>query len=78
MRGPGGEFPHRSEILAHLEHYARDGRAVRLLIAEPDVRVIDANGELLRELTLDPSCVYQPLGRGPRVQDVPTHVSGIF
>ena len=23
VRGPGGEFPHHSEILAHLEHYAR-------------------------------------------------------
>jgi len=26
--------------------------------------VIDSNGELIRELTLDPSRVYQPLGSG--------------
>jgi hypothetical protein len=50
---------------------------VRLVIADLQIRVIDANGELLRELTLDPSRVYQPLGRTSRVQDVPTHVSGM-
>jgi transposase InsO family protein len=53
------------------------GRAVKLLIADREIRVIDANGELLRELTLDPSRVYQPLGRTSRVQDVPTHLSGM-
>jgi transposase InsO family protein len=42
---------------------AYKGRAVKLLIADLDVRVIDANGELIRELTLDPSRVYQPLAR---------------
>jgi transposase InsO family protein len=56
---------------------AHKGRAIRLLIADQNVRVIDANGELLRELTLDPSRVYQPIGRRPRVQDVPTHMSGM-
>ena len=40
------------------------GRAIKLLIAGRDVRVIDANGELIRELTLDPSRNYQPLGKG--------------
>jgi transposase InsO family protein len=40
---------------------AHKGRAVKLLIADQDIRVIDANGELIRELTLDPSRVYQPL-----------------
>ena len=53
------------------------GLAVKLLIADREIRVIDANGELLRELTLDPSRIYQPLGRTSRVQDVPTHVSGM-
>jgi transposase InsO family protein len=39
------------------------GRVVKLLIADLNVRVVDANGELIRELTLDPSRVYQPLAR---------------
>ena len=39
------------------------GRVIKLLIADLNVRVIDANGELIRELTLDPSRVYQPLAR---------------
>jgi transposase InsO family protein len=42
---------------------AHKGRAVKLLIADRSVRVIDSNGELIRELTLDPSRVYQPLAR---------------
>jgi transposase InsO family protein len=56
---------------------AHKGRAVKLLIADQDIRVIDANGELIRELTLDPSRNYQPLGRTSTVHDVPTHVSGM-
>jgi hypothetical protein len=56
---------------------AHRGRAVKLLIADLEIRVIDSHGELLRELTLDPAHLYQPLGRSSRVQDVPTHVSGI-
>jgi transposase InsO family protein len=42
---------------------AHKGRAVKLLIADQSVRVIDLNGELIRELTLDPSRDYQPLSR---------------
>jgi len=56
---------------------AHKGRMIKLLIADQNIRVIDANGELIRELTLDPSRVYQPLGRRSRVQDVPTHESGM-
>jgi transposase InsO family protein len=41
---------------------AHKGRSVKLLIADQEIRVIDANGELIRELTLDPSRCYQPLG----------------
>lgn len=37
------------------------GRTVRLLVADRDVRVIDSNGELIRELTLDASRNYQRL-----------------
>lgn len=41
-------------------------RRVFLLIADLDVRVIDAEtGELLRGLVLDPTKDYQPLGRPP-------------
>jgi transposase InsO family protein len=56
---------------------AHKGRVIKLLIADLQIRVIDANGELLRELTLDPSRIYQPLGRTSTVHDVPTHVSGM-
>lgn len=42
---------------------------VVMLIADLHVRVIDAaTGELLRELTVDPSRDYQPLGRPPGPQ----------
>jgi transposase InsO family protein len=40
---------------------AYKGRVVRLLIADREIRVIDLNGQLLRELTLDPSRNYQPI-----------------
>jgi hypothetical protein len=39
------------------------GRPVKLLIADQNIRVIDLQGELIRELTLDPSRCYQPLGQ---------------
>jgi hypothetical protein len=42
---------------------AHKGRIIKLLIADLNVRVIGSNGELIRELTLDPSRVYQPLAR---------------
>jgi hypothetical protein len=39
---------------------------VLLLIRDLDIRIIDAaTGELLRQLTLDPSRNYQPTGRRP-------------
>jgi hypothetical protein len=40
---------------------AYKGRVIKLLIADQNVRVIDSDGELIRELTLDPDRVYQPL-----------------
>jgi hypothetical protein len=40
---------------------AHKGRRVKLLIADKSIRVITLDGELLRELTLDPSRDYQPL-----------------
>ena len=43
---------------------AHKGRVVKLLVADQDIRVIDANGELIRELTLDPTRNYQPISQG--------------
>jgi transposase InsO family protein len=41
---------------------AYTGRTIKLLVADRNIRVIDPDtGELLRELTLDPSRRYQPL-----------------
>jgi hypothetical protein len=37
------------------------GRQVKLLIADQSIRVITPDGELIRELTLDPNHDYQPL-----------------
>jgi transposase InsO family protein len=42
---------------------AHKGRSVKLLIADQNIRVIDSHGELIRELTLDPSRIYQPMAR---------------
>ena len=56
---------------------AHKGRHVKLLIADQNIRVIDPQGELIRELTLDPSRNYQPISPAYDVSDVPTHVSGM-
>ncbi|MDQ3574079.1 MAG: transposase [Actinomycetota bacterium] len=42
---------------------AHTGKAVQLLIADLDIRVVDlGTGEVLRTLRLDPTRDYQPLG----------------
>ena len=42
------------------------GTYVRLLVEDLQVRVVDlATGELLRELTIDPSKDYQPISARP-------------
>jgi transposase InsO family protein len=56
---------------------AHKGRPVKLLIADQNIRVIDTHGELIRELTLDPSRTYQPLSAVYDGHNVPTHVSGM-
>jgi transposase InsO family protein len=44
---------------------AHKGRAVKLLVADLDIRVLAADtGELIRRLTLDPDRDYQPIGGG--------------
>jgi transposase InsO family protein len=41
---------------------AHTGRAIKLLIADLDIRIIDPeNGQLIRQLTLNPNRDYQPL-----------------
>ncbi len=49
-------------------HHIAMGRALKgthviLLVAGLDIRVLSQEGELLRELTLDPSRDYQPRGK---------------
>jgi transposase InsO family protein len=56
------------------------GLAVHLLVANKNIRVIREDGSLIRELVLDPTRDYQPLGTkpGPKprvVNDVVRHVS---
>ena len=38
------------------------GTRITLLIAGPHIRVVDEDGTLIRELTIDPTRDYQPLG----------------
>jgi hypothetical protein len=40
---------------------AHKGRQIKLLVADRDIRIIDTNGQLIRELILDPNRRYQPL-----------------
>jgi transposase InsO family protein len=65
--------------LSQLRHIgvglAYKNRSVRLLVAGDHVRVVTEEGSLLRELTLDPSRDYQPLGGSTIVRDVVRHVS---
>ncbi|HLI31869.1 MAG TPA: IS481 family transposase [Solirubrobacteraceae bacterium] len=42
---------------------AHKGKAIRLLIAERAIRVVDLDGQLIRELTLDPERDYQGRSR---------------
>jgi hypothetical protein len=44
---------------------AHKGRPIKLLVADREIRVLAADtGELIRQLTLDPSRDYQPIGGG--------------
>ena len=67
--------------LSRLRHIAV-GRAyarqrVRLLVADAEVRVLAEDGTLIRQLNLDPSRVYQPLGAPQSVHDVVRQVSSM-
>jgi len=66
--------------LSRLRHIAV-GKAykrqrVTLFVADDDVRVVDEDGFLIRQLTLDPARNYQPLGT-QNVQDVLRQASGM-
>lgn len=59
---------------SHLLQKAHQGRAIKLLIANQDIRVIDQQtGQLLRQHTLDPTHDYQPLKQPRTVYDDPRH-----
>ena len=75
----------RAAYLSRLHHIglgsAYRGQRVTVLIANKDIRVITAEGELIRSLTLDPTRDYQPLATtsGPprNLRDVVRHVSAM-
>jgi hypothetical protein len=52
-------------------------RSVRLLVAGDNVRVVTEEGSLLRELVLDPSRDYQPLGGRTLFRHVVRQASGM-
>jgi transposase InsO family protein len=54
---------------------AHKGETIRLLIAEPNVRIVRDDGQLLRELTLDPGRVY--FGARTPVHNVVRQVSSM-
>lgn len=71
-RGGGLTLRHDS-VLRHIKVGTRHaGTRVLMLVAGLHVRIVSEDGELLRELTIDPSRIYQPMGG--RWNDVPGHV----
>jgi len=55
---------HRSRLHHIALGRAHKGRAVTILCADLDIRVIDDQGEVIRQLRLDPTRNYQSLGAG--------------
>jgi transposase InsO family protein len=53
---------HRSKLHHIGVGRAHKGERVLMLVADLDIRIIDAEGTVLRHLTLDPSKDYQPIG----------------
>ena len=53
---------HDSRLLHIGVGRAHAGTRVLLLVADLDVRIVNDDGELLRQLTIDPGRDYQPLG----------------
>jgi len=67
--------------LSRLHHIyigrANKGERIRLLIADAHVRIVREDGQLLRELTLDPSRDYQPRRAATPVHNVLRQVSSM-
>lgn len=60
--------------LGSLGQQHRQGRTIKLLIADRGIRITNAkSGQLLRELALDPTRNYQPINNPLPVSDVPTN-----
>jgi hypothetical protein len=59
----GGLTLRHDSRLHHIKDRRRQaGTRVLMLVAGLDVRIVSEEGELLRELVLDPSGDYQPMG----------------
>jgi transposase InsO family protein len=68
---------HSSRLLHIGVGRAYKGQVVRLLVADANVRVVSDDGQLLRELTLDPTRKYQPQKAPYTVHDVVGQVSSM-
>ncbi|MGA9161024.1 MAG: hypothetical protein WB297_09210 [Actinomycetota bacterium] len=53
---------HRTRLHHNGVRHAHKGKRVILLVDGLNVRVVSQDGELLRQLTLDPTRDYQPQG----------------
>jgi hypothetical protein len=61
--GSGAVTLRHDSRLHHIKIGRRFARTrVLMLVASLDVRIVSEDGELLRELVLDPTKSYQPLG----------------
>lgn len=59
----GVTLRHDSRLLHIKVGRGHAGVRVLMLVAGLDVRIVSEDGELLRSLTIDPSRIYQPLGK---------------
>ena len=62
-RGDGRTLRYRSKLCHIGIGRAHAGTRVLLLVADLNVRIITQDGELLRQLTIDPTKDYQARGR---------------
>lgn len=63
VNGGNVTLRYRSDLLHIGVGRAHNGRSVLLLVKNRDVRVLTLDGDLIRQLTIDPSRNYQPQGR---------------
>jgi hypothetical protein len=73
--GSEAEAPGLLDVYLGGRGRAHKGRPVKRLVADKQIRVIDLNGELMRELTLDPSHDYQPLNASRHVSTMSRDIS---